>query len=240
MGSAPNIDGPSPDDRVEAPDDRVEVPTLASPSTSRVLSSQGQRTMQRLLDAAMEAFDRRGYYATRVNDVVELAHTSHGTFYLYFANKEDLLRALVEEASSKVRDLYESLNSTQPTRASWTGVRKWVVEYSNLWVRYAPIFRTWTELADIDPDLGELMRSTINALADSVSNQIARTALADSTQPVDSKSAGLAILAMLDRFHYLREFVDRPLDNSAIDTLTTIIYRSLFQEPDATASNQQL
>jgi AcrR family transcriptional regulator len=54
--------------------------------------------MRKLLDAAMVAFDKRGYYATRVNDVVDIAKTSHGTFYLYFSNKEALLRALVTEA----------------------------------------------------------------------------------------------------------------------------------------------
>ena len=57
--------------------------------------------MRRLLDAAMIAFDQRGYYDTRINDVVKIAKTSHGTFYLYFSNKEDLLRALVTEAGAQ-------------------------------------------------------------------------------------------------------------------------------------------
>src|SRR5580700_7133512 len=69
------------------------------PASRRALRNQGRRTMRKLLDAAMEAFDRRGYHATRVNDIVEIAKTSHGTFYLYFSNKEDLLRALVAEAA---------------------------------------------------------------------------------------------------------------------------------------------
>ena len=75
--------------------------SLGAPASKRVLRSQGRRTMRKLLDAAMVAFDKRGYHATRVNDVVEIAKTSHGTFYLYFANKEDLLRALVAEAAGE-------------------------------------------------------------------------------------------------------------------------------------------
>ena len=41
-------------------------------------------------------------------------------------------------------------------------------------------------------------------------------------------AAGMAGIAMLDRFHYLREFVNDPVDDRALDTLTTIIHRGLF------------
>src|SRR5580692_6315663 len=51
---------------------------IGAPASKRVLRSQGRRTMRKLLNAAMVAFDRRGYHATRVNDVVEIAKTSHG------------------------------------------------------------------------------------------------------------------------------------------------------------------
>ncbi len=53
--------------------------------------------MRKLLDAGMRVFAERGYHAARVDDIVRAARTSHGTFYLYFANKEDLLRALAVE-----------------------------------------------------------------------------------------------------------------------------------------------
>ena len=45
---------------------------------------------------------------------------------------------------------------------------------------------------------------------------------------MDPDTAGMAVIAMLDRFHYLREFVGRPVDEAALDTLTTIVYRGLF------------
>ena len=50
-------------------------------------------------------FARRGYHAARVDDVVRAARTSHGTFYLYFANKEDLLRALAVDCAHRLTDL---------------------------------------------------------------------------------------------------------------------------------------
>jgi hypothetical protein len=38
-------------------------------------------------------------------------------------------------------------------------------------------------------------------------------------------------MAMLDRFHYMREFVGQPVDEVALDTLATMIHRSLFADP---------
>ena len=84
---------------------------VGAPASKRVVAQcQGRRTMRKLLDAAMIAFDQQEFStATRVNDVVELAKTSHGTFYLYFSNKEDLLRALVTEAATEAQQLYDAL-----------------------------------------------------------------------------------------------------------------------------------
>jgi AcrR family transcriptional regulator len=209
-----------------------EVPTgdadaVGAPASKRVLRSQGRRTMRKLLDAAMVAFDKRGYHATRVNDVVEIAKTSHGTFYLYFSNKEDLLRALVAEAAAESQTLYDAL-STLPAQGGaprWEDVHGWVRAYSALWTRYAPLFRAWTDLATIDPDLVDAIRGTFTAMSGALATQIGPDS---SGHIIDADAAGLAALAMLDRFHYLREFLGQPIDDVALETITTMVYRALF------------
>ena len=70
--------------------------------------------MQRLLDAGVEVFAKRGYHAARVDDIVKVAKTSHGTFYLYFANKDDLFRALAEEVATEMRTLADALPPVTP------------------------------------------------------------------------------------------------------------------------------
>jgi AcrR family transcriptional regulator len=47
--------------------------------------------------AALELFVERGYAATRLEDVASRAGVSKGTVYLYFANKEELFKAVVRE-----------------------------------------------------------------------------------------------------------------------------------------------
>ena len=53
---------------------------------------------QELLDAALDLFVERGFAATRLDDVAKQAGVSKGTLYLYFANKEELFKAVVRES----------------------------------------------------------------------------------------------------------------------------------------------
>jgi AcrR family transcriptional regulator len=49
-----------------------------------------------LLEAALDAFARHGFHATRLETIARAAGVSKGTVYTYFENKEDLLRKAIE------------------------------------------------------------------------------------------------------------------------------------------------
>lgn len=51
-----------------------------------------------LLAAALDLFVDKGYAGTRLDDVAARAQVSKGTLYLYFANKEELFKAVVRES----------------------------------------------------------------------------------------------------------------------------------------------
>ena len=202
---------------------------IGLPASKRVLRSQGRRTMRRLLDAAMICFDERGYYDTRVNDVVKIAKTSHGTFYLYFSNKEDLLRALVAEAGTAAQHVADALSRPPESggKPQWEDVRGWVALYSDLWMRQAALFRAWTDLARIDPGLTSTLREIFTVMSDALARQISTE---DADHRIDPQAAAVGVLAMLDRFHDVRGFVRQPVDDVALDTLATMVYRALFDD----------
>lgn len=198
------------------------------PASKRALRSQGRLTMRKLLDSAMKVLDERGYHGTRVKDVVNRSNTSHGTFYLYFSNKEDLVRALTMEATSEASNLsYGAMVEAGSALdgESWDQLRGWVGDYSDLWVRYAPLFRSWTDLATMDEAVGDQTRRMVTALNDAMASQITA---AHPDNDLDPEVTSMAMLAMLDRFHFMRELVGKPVDETALDTLTTIVYRALF------------
>lgn len=60
-------------------------------------------TRERILDAALHVFSRKGYHDARLDEIVDKSDTSKGSIYFHFPNKERLFLALVE----KFADLLE-------------------------------------------------------------------------------------------------------------------------------------
>ena len=52
-----------------------------------------------LLTSGRDVFVERGYHSTRVDDLVAAAGVSHGAFYRYFRNKDQLARVLTARAA---------------------------------------------------------------------------------------------------------------------------------------------
>lgn len=64
-------------------------------------------TKRKIVDAAWQLFQEKGYYDTTVEDIIALSHTSKSSFYHYFAGKDELLSSL----SDLFDDYYEQLVS---------------------------------------------------------------------------------------------------------------------------------
>src|ERR1700689_178642 len=52
---------------------------------------------ERILDAAVRVFAKKGFHATRVSEVAKAAGVADGTIYLYFKSKDELLVSLFED-----------------------------------------------------------------------------------------------------------------------------------------------
>lgn len=61
-----------------------------------------QRTRDALVDAAYELFHRKGYDATTVEEIAELADVSPRTFFRYFMSKEDVALAPLDRQFTEV------------------------------------------------------------------------------------------------------------------------------------------
>jgi TetR/AcrR family transcriptional regulator, transcriptional repressor of aconitase len=72
---------------------------------------------QRLVDAAWRRFATGGYRDTTVDDVCEEAGVSKGTFYGYFATKQDLFVALLDEETEALIAVARELAETESSGA---------------------------------------------------------------------------------------------------------------------------
>lgn len=69
-----------------------------------------------ILESAVALFTRKGFQATRMEDVAKNAGISKGLAYFYYKNKEDLFMALTKKAfdqfKDEFRDIYRSKGKT--------------------------------------------------------------------------------------------------------------------------------
>ncbi|MBI2704720.1 MAG: TetR/AcrR family transcriptional regulator [Actinobacteria bacterium] len=196
-----------------------------TPAQGRELRARGQRTMRRLLDGGIDVFSTRGFHAARVDDIVKAAHTSHGTFYLYFSSKEDLFQALVADVAEQMAGLAGSLGPITADADGYAELRAWLVRFTELYEHYGPILRTWTE-AEIDAsEMGRLGTDLLGEMATALNSSIA----APTGDGIDPTIASLALVAMVERFNYFvqSEQVDARPDQM-LDTLTGVMHEGLF------------
>ncbi|NTC83676.1 TetR/AcrR family transcriptional regulator [Agrobacterium tumefaciens] len=70
-----------------------------------------QRPLE-ILDAAFEEFTKRGFTATRVEDIAERVGVTKGTVYVYFETKEALFEAMIRHASSPFQEAFKAYART--------------------------------------------------------------------------------------------------------------------------------
>ena len=66
--------------------------------------AQAAATQELLLQCAHTVFAERGYQGTTVGAITKAANTAHGTFYLYFRNKDDAFAKVIEKVTLDVYD----------------------------------------------------------------------------------------------------------------------------------------
>lgn len=85
------------------PQAAADAPDAAQPGVIVPKTERGRRTLRALLDAAALEFGANGFHATGITDITRRAGVALGSFYTYFASKEDIFRALVSDLSGQVK-----------------------------------------------------------------------------------------------------------------------------------------
>jgi AcrR family transcriptional regulator len=197
-----------------------------TPARQRELRAQGRKTMRRLSDAGMRVFAERGYHQSRVDDIVRAARTSHGTFYLYFANKEDLLRALAVDCAAAMEALAQEVEPIDPGEAGYEALREFLAKFVSTYRRYGVVIRAWMEDQVSDREVDRLGVRAFTHIASALGQRMEQS---DVAQPVDATASTAALMALLERFSYAVASRDLGFDDDAmLDSLTTIVQRGFF------------
>jgi AcrR family transcriptional regulator len=201
--------------------------TKTSRADGRPLRRQGEATRAKLLDAALPVLGEKGLHATRVDDVVRTAGVSHGTFYLYFANKEELIRALAERCADEAAELAAVLPAISSDASGRIVLRGWLSEYLAFYRRHGVVIRAWAENQVTDRALARMGTKAFQRIAATVHTSMSASAPPGPGEGVELRAT--ALLSLVERFAYT--VTSRDLgwtDDEVLDTLATLVHRGWF------------
>ena len=160
-------------------------------------ATRGERTRQRLLDAAREAFQGVSWSRSRVEDVCRVAGVGHGTFYAYYANKTAVLEALVRRHATSLYALAEAPWTNGDVRGD---VRRVIAGFVDLTLADRDIRETWYAAAPSEPPLARLVDEVRDQFVRRIAANL-RSAVADQTAraTIDVDVAALALAVMVDQ-----------------------------------------
>jgi len=197
------------------------------PALQRELGAHGRDTVRRLLEAGVAEFEEAGFQTARVEDIVRRAKTSHGTFYLYFANKDDLLRTLLRDALVDMAAITDDFPVVTSNEAGRAALRHWVESFCDTYAAHATVLRILSQAEIVGESvfsdglqlffrLSEVMTQGMTAAQTSPSGDGVLTEHAELT--------AVACLMMLERINYLMSAEVRLPKAEMMDRLTAIMY----------------
>lgn len=167
--------------------------TQDRPPTKRQL--QAAETRDRMLAAASDVFARAGYRATTVGAITEAAGTAHGTFYLYFRNKDDAFSQVIEAVTARVSERPEvSADATRRERSD-----AMVRSYVGALAESPGLYRALLEGMLQSPTVEQVWLSMRETFVQRIAAGIDRVVDRGEMDPVaDSQAAARALVSMCE------------------------------------------
>jgi AcrR family transcriptional regulator len=196
-----------------------------TPARDRELRAQGRATVKRLLDAGMIEFEERGFHGVRVDGI------SHGTFYLYFANKEDLFKALLRDALHDMEVIAGDFPVVTRDEAGITVLRRWVRQFFDVYADHATVIRILSQ-ADLVPEevYGDGLQMMFG-ISEAMTTGMTAASRNAGQEPEHVELTAVACLMMLERINYLLSAeVKLPVDEMA-NRIADIMFAAFGPSP---------
>lgn len=199
-------------------------------STHSARHEQAAATRRQLRAAAVEVFEERGYQGATVGAITDRASTAHGTFYLYFRNKEDAFcqameAVIVDEFAAEVMVPL----TDEPRAAIEGGIARFVAFYQ----RHVGLWRALLEGMLVSPRVQnlwmELRRDMVLRLSEGFEAQ-QRTGAA---RPFDPAMVAHSLAAMTEWSAFTHLVLGQPGGDdrgpdALVATLSDLWYRGLY------------
>lgn len=171
-------------------------PLRQPPATVR-----GARTRAALIAAARKVFERDGYVDSKLTDITKSAKCATGSFYTYFANKEEIFAAVLEEAQRDM--LHPGMGRLADEDEPYAVLEASNRAYLEAYRRNAKLMGLLEQVAHVDPEFRKLRKRRADAFIERNARGIAdlqARGIADAD--IDPLLASQALSGMVSRLAY--------------------------------------
>ncbi len=179
-------------------------------------TTPGPSARDRIMSATRDLLSQKRYSEVSVADILAASGAAKGSFYFYFASKEDLLEALVHEAvvgGLAAAETWTGGDSADPVEALRVGA----AAGARLWRDQAPVLRAIVEARGTDADLDAAWRGQMQEFRDAALARLEgdddAAAWLDGRDPV---AVVTALTWLSERVYYLAATASAPFDDEQV------------------------
>jgi AcrR family transcriptional regulator len=164
-------------------------------------SSKAIRTRERLVEAAKEIFEERGFLEARISDIAKRAGQAHGSFYYYFDSKEEVFREVAAAIDQRLFAPLDDVILAQTQLAPRQRIREAMRRHFESYRKEARIMGLIEHVSRYDPEVNAMRLARHERYTERVAEtirQLQRAKLAD--PKLDPMVAAAALGALTYRF----------------------------------------
>lgn len=176
-------------------------------------------------------FERDGYLDARLVDIAAEAKAAAGSFYTYFANKEEIFAAVLEDMQEEMLHprIGETTDNDDPIDAIEAANRAYLEAYE----RNAKLMRVLEQVATIDDKVRELRRERGRAFAERNARSIRDLQDRGIADPdIDPLLAAAALGSMVGRMAYSTYVMGEKWKREELVTALTRLWAGALRIPD--------
>lgn len=199
---------------------------------------QAVETRERMLRAAAEIFAERGYQAASVGAITTRADTAHGTFYLYFRNKEDAFAQVFATVTDQIRDRSRAGLSDDRYQGA-TGVIRGLL---SVFHEHPGLIRAMVEGMMASPQVEQLWRDMRADFASRLALHLEHEQANGVVRPLEPEAAAQALASMTEWYAFTHLVLGDPTSpatqddlDDAVATLADLWYHAVYGTTDRSA-----
>jgi AcrR family transcriptional regulator len=196
---------------------------------------QAAETRERMLAAASDVFADRGYQAASVGAITKRADTAHGTFYLYFKNKDDAFAQVLASIQEQIKTHSRAALSDDRYESLVGAIRGFLLVF----VERRGLMRAFLEGMMLSPQIEASWRDMRADFTARIAHRLEREHDAGVVRSLDPLAAAQALSSMAEWYAFTHLVLGDPTSPSteddlddAVATLADLWYHAVYGTTD--------